>query len=164
MFSPSKRRPLATIKHDQQQPHYVPQALVQERGMHLHTASPRWWSAASATAASVSAPKASRLMKLPQRPMACPISKPHHASGRSCAPSLKLRFLLGARSAPPELPTITRAVDGQPAVPDSHGLRPVKGAVRILEQVQIKQHIVQPRAHDSTGECPTARRPSSCPR
>ena len=46
------------------------------------------------------------------------------------------------------------AVDGQPAVPYSHGLRPVEGAVLFFESVQIEQHIVQPRAHDGQRHAP----------
>ncbi len=46
------------------------------------------------------------------------------------------------------------AVDGEPAVPDSHRLRPVKGAVRFFEPVQIEQHIVQPGPHNSQRDSP----------
>ena len=50
-----------------------------------------------------------------------------------------------------------RAVDGQTAVPDGHGPAPVEGAIGILIEIQVEDHVVEPGAQDAEGDAPEHR-------
>ena len=143
----------ASLRHDkddQQQSHYVPQALVQERRMHLHQR-PRG-------GGQLHPPGQRRLRAegLPVHEVApaahrLPDQETHHDQVRQRP---QLEAPLFAEHEAHQHRRDHAAVDGQSTVPDGDGLRPVKGTIRFFEPVQIEQHIVQPRPHDSQGNAP----------
>ena len=95
MFSPSKRRPFATIKTISSSPTTFHRLSYRNVGC-TSTSVPAVVVSCIRHGSVVSAPKASRFMKLPQRPMARPISSPITIRSVS-APSLKPRFLLSTK-------------------------------------------------------------------
>ena len=137
-------------KIEQQQTDQIPKAFVEERRMHVHIGRTRGPQAHPPGKVSKIAEGFS-IHKVAPAPDGLADEKSLHAAVRQ-RPERDL--FTAAEDISRQKARNDAAVDGKAAVPDAVGRRPVDRTVAAAKKVEVKEHIVEPRANDGGGDDP----------